>query len=873
MSSTSSGENAQPLRGRTLSRAKKGTDGPRVKENNIGAGIIGGNEAAVDSADVEREFNVTPRDRQEAQETADRMTLDEVKELLTQVLKIHGSDPNFPYKILDKIEEFLENRDVFDRPHRHVQLINEMKLEAALITNNSPYAEVRCVVENYDDPSIPSSTIRAWIIGLFFSCVLAFVNQLFSIRQPPIAIGANVAQLCAYPMGKFLERILPDWGVTLWGVRHSLNPGRFSKKEHMLITIMATVASNVPYTNNIIWIQYLPQFFNQSYAGRFSYQILVALSTNLIGYGMAGLTRRFLVYPAYCVWPSSLVTIALNTAFHNDMNYSVYGPGSVSYFMSRYKFFMCAAGAMFVWFWFPNYIFTALTAFSWLTWIAPNNVNLAAMTGFYSGLGINPWPTFDWNVLSFDGDDPLMLPFFATLNKVLGMVVSCLVIIGMWYSNAYFTSYLPINTNHVYDNTGAPYQVSKALDDKGLYDAAKYGQYSPAYLSAGTLTVYFFFFAVYPASIAYVFLHHRYELISGFKNLIGSFRKSKKSSGAARFTDVHARLMSRYTEVPEWWYLLVLAAAIGFGIGGIVGWETYTTPGVVFYGIVLCIIFVIPLGIIRAITGIEVALNVLAEFIGGTFSNGNALAMNYFKCFGYVTCSNATSFANDLKLAHYIKIPPRQTFMAQVIPTLISTFICVTVLNFQMTQIPHVCTKDAPNNMSCPGINTFFMASVLWGTIGPRKMFGHNGQYTVLMAGWALGVVFPVAFWFVRRRFKSHKWLRQVHPVVLFYGALNWSPYNLSWMLPSLPIAYLSWMWCKYRYLEFWAKYNFVLSAAFSVGISLAAVVMFFTVEWFEVDINWWGNTVAYQGCEADPCPLKVLGDDEAYFGPGQWLT
>lgn len=77
-----------------------------------------------------------------------------------------------------------------------------MKLEAALITNNSPYSEVRSVVDNKDDPSMPCSTIRAWVIGVFFSVFLSFVNQLFSVRQPPINIESNVAQLLAYPIGK-----------------------------------------------------------------------------------------------------------------------------------------------------------------------------------------------------------------------------------------------------------------------------------------------------------------------------------------------------------------------------------------------------------------------------------------------------------------------------------------------------------------------------------------------------------------------------------------------------------------------------------------------------------------------------------------------
>lgn len=77
---------------------------------------------------------------------------------------------------------------------------------------------------------------------------------------------------------------------------------------------------------------------------------------------------------------------------------------------------------------------------------------------------------------------------------------------------------------------------------------------------------------------------------------------------------------------------LVIAMALGFA--GVTAWPTYTTAGVVPYGLFLAIIFVIPIGIIKAMTGIEVTLNVLAEFIGGAWVEGNALAMNFFKSFG-----------------------------------------------------------------------------------------------------------------------------------------------------------------------------------------------------------------------------------------------
>jgi hypothetical protein len=135
---------------------------------------------------------------------------------------------------------------------------------------------------------------------------------------------------------------------------------------------------------------------------------------------MAGMVRRFLVYPSYCVWPASLVTIALNAAFHNDKNGPVDSPFGRVFTISRIKFFGVTFAAMFVYFWFTDYIFTALSVFSWLTWISPNNVNLNAITGIVNGLGVNPWPTWDWNILLFDSTDPLMIPAFSTFNKCIG---------------------------------------------------------------------------------------------------------------------------------------------------------------------------------------------------------------------------------------------------------------------------------------------------------------------------------------------------------------------------------------------------------------------------------------------------------------------
>ncbi|PHH72196.1 hypothetical protein CDD80_4690 [Ophiocordyceps camponoti-rufipedis] len=816
-------------------------------------------------ATTEHDLDVTEDDLLEAKELASQYTLQQVRQVMIRVRRVHEKDPNFPAAVMGKIQAFLDNEAVFARPEKHQHLIQEMKLEAALVSCNSPYAEVRAVVSNRDDPSTPCSTIRSWAIGLVFAVLLAFVNQLFEIRQPAIRVMANVAQLLAYPLGKAAENWLPDRAVTVWGVRHSLNPGPFSKKEHMLITIMANVAYNTPYTNYIIWVQFLPQYFDQPYASHFAYQLLIALATNFIGYGIAGVCRRFLVYPSYCVWPASLVTIALNSAFHTDVNPPVEGPLRRVWRLSRIRFFYLMFACMFLWFWLPGYVWVGLSKFNWLGWISPTNRHLNVVTGINNGLGVNPFPTWDWNVLLWDSADPLMVPFFSTLNRFVGVFASFWLVLGLWYSNAFNTGYLPINTNRVYDHFAQLYNITRATDDHGLFNQTKYEQYSPPFLGAGNLVIYVFFFGIYTSTLTYAALYHRHQIAMGFKALWRSLRR--RQPPRRHSLDVHSRLMAAYPEVPDWWYLACLVCAMAFGVAAIAAWNTHTSPVVVLYGLALCVVFVIPVGIIKAMTGIEVTLNVLAEFVGGSWVDGNALAMNYFKSFGYVTCAHAIWFCNDLKLAHYVKIPPRHTFVAQMAATFVSTLVCIGVLNFQMLSIDDVCTPYAQYKLTCPGVNTFFTASVLWGTVGPDRIFGHRGQYSAALVGFPLGVIIVVFFWLLGRRFPRWDWVRQIHPVAIMYGGIVWAPYNMSYVWPSVPIAWFSWIYLKSRYLGLWSKYNFVLSAAWSCGIAIAGIIIFFALQYTGTDLDWWGNRIVDAGCEGKACTLKTLAPGE-YFGP-----
>ncbi|KAJ6518530.1 OPT-domain-containing protein [Mycena vulgaris] len=798
-------------------------------------------KSAMGLVDIEAEMQAVPEHLLEAAEYAHTMSAEEIEETIHRIVEEHEDDPNFPPAVVAAIKLYLHDEELKKNPVEFQHIYEELKVEAALIFVNSPYAEIRAVVDNHDDPSISGATFRTIVIGTIFVGAGGFINQFFSIRFPAIFVYAGVAQVLAFPAAKLME-LLPTTQFTTFGYTWSLNPGKFNPKEHMLITIITNIGFNTPYTNNIIWVQYLPLYFNQSWAIGFGYQIIVALSTNFIGYGLAGLTRRFLVYPAHAIWPTNLAMIALNRAFHTEKATIANG-----WRMSKMCWFLYCFSGMFIYFWFPDFIFQASPILLQLDDLAaPSNVNLAAITGSVTGLGLNPVPTFDWNQLTVFVD-PLICPFFTTFNSFFGALITSAIILTLWYSNTWFTGYLPINSNRVFDNTGGPFNVSNAVGSNTLFNQTRYENYSPTYLTAGNIVVYGAFFAVYTATLTHVILYHRHEITRGFKSIFSGRKTSEV------YKDIHVRLMMAYEEVPEWQYLIILVIAIGIGAAGVGVYPTETSPAVVLYGVFLAVIFVIPIGIILAITNVQITLNVLAELLGGLWFPGNAVAMNYFKSYGYVTTAHTLNFAQDLKLAHYMHIAP-------------------------MTKIDGVCTADQVDHFSCPGINTFFTAryvlyTVLYSSsfatpqrpLGNTRMLSAGGIYNSLLYCFLIGAILPIPFFFLRKRFKMFEY---IHLPVLLTGGMVWAPFNLSNIWPAVPIGYLFNVHIKKYYIAWWSTYNYIITAAFSVAIAISAVVIFFAVEWRDVQIVWSGNTRPFEGCDGTGCPRLAI-PDSGFFGPG----
>lgn len=71
--------------------------------------------------------------------------------------------------------------------------------------------------------------------------------------------------------------------------------------------------------------------------------------------------------------------------------------------------------------------------------------------------------------------------------------------------------------------------------------------------------------------------------------------------------------------------------------------------------------------------------------------------MMLFKTYGYISMNQALAFARDMKFGHYMKIPPRTMFLAQVIATIVAGTVQLGVQSWMFTNIPGMCSADQPN--------------------------------------------------------------------------------------------------------------------------------------------------------------------------------
>ncbi|KAG7883766.1 hypothetical protein KL938_002351 [Ogataea parapolymorpha] len=202
-------------------------------------------------------------------------------------------------------------------------------------------------------------TFRYFLLSIVFVIPGAFVDTLNSYRTTSAPYSILFVQFLSDPAGRWLARVLPRKTVNLLGFRFNLNPGPWSIKESVLVTL--TAASGATGNQGTAGLSLSEIYYDRKV------HPLVALifmySIVWTGYSFGAIARNFVLYEPQFVWPKALMQTSLFKAQEHA--------GSQS--NSQMRVFTVGLASLFVWQFFPEFIFPLTSSVAILCFMAPHN--------------------------------------------------------------------------------------------------------------------------------------------------------------------------------------------------------------------------------------------------------------------------------------------------------------------------------------------------------------------------------------------------------------------------------------------------------------------------------------------------------------------
>ncbi|KAK8916637.1 Oligopeptide transporter 1 [Platanthera zijinensis] len=482
--------------------------------------------------------------------------------------------------------------------------------------------------------------------------------------------------------------------------------------------------------------------------------------------------------------------------------------------LTRFQFFIMVFIGSFAYYVIPGFLFPSVSVISILCLVYRNSITMHQIGSGLKGLGIGSFG-LDWStVVSFLGS-PLATPATAIFNIVISyiLIVYVLLPLGYW-TNVYNAKSFPLISANVFDSHGQPYNISRIINEDSftvnVYREETYGKLN---ITTAFALLYCANFAGLTATIMHVALHHGKDIWKMWKNT--------KEFVQERVEDVHSRLMKRnYEPVPQWWFL---------GVG----------------------------------------LHVITEYIIGLMLPGKPLANVTFKTYSSMSMSQALALLNDLKLGHYMKIPPKSMFIVQFTGTMIAATVSYGTTWFVLDTVEHICEPSKlpqGSPWTCPSYNVTYNASIIWGLVGPMRMFGKLGHYSALNFFFLIGFLLPIPFWFLAKSFPQYKWLKYIHIPLLITGGSGIPPvHSVNYIMWGIVGIFFNHFVYK-RHKIWWARHTYIMSAALEAGVAFMGILIFFSLQSHDIfGIDWWGGD-ANDHCPLATCPVAPGG--VVYFFP-----
>ena len=202
----------------------------------------------------------------------------------------------------------------------------------------------------------------------------------------------------------------------------------------------------------------------------------------------------------------------------------------------------------------------------------------------------------------------------------------------------------------------------------------------------------------------------------------------------------------------------------------------------------------------------------------------------------------------DMKIGHYMHIPPRAVFLAQVFGSVIGIPINYGVVRWVLSTKRAYLTgaeQDPSHQWTAQSLTSNLTMGVQYVLIGPLRLF-RDGLYRPVPHGFLAGAAAPVVLFLLHRRFPRAK--LQLCNTTIFFSALAHFYGNITAGYTSAFLGgFVVMCWAYRRRYGLWARWNYILAAAFDAGFNfnMLLIFLFFGSAKVTPMPHWWGNAAA----------------------------
>lgn len=733
---------------------------------------------------------------------------------------------------------------------------------------------VRYVLDSIDDAEpeeLVWTSIRMWVIGVGLSIFGAIISCIYWFKPQTVTVSGVFLLLIAYVLGE-ATTLIPRKGILKW-----LNPHRFTSREHGAIFIMASTAAKAAFGAEVLAVQklYYTADINPAVA------VFTIIGSQLVGYSFVGILRSILVWPTKCIYPQDIQYATTLQALHHDKEQN----------KTRLKIFYWCLGVMTAYTVLPEYALKWFIGVSIPCLAAPNSAIVSRLFGGSSGnegLGFLSL-CLDWNYIGA----PMTQPIVTTVNQLIGYFLCIITFMGVYYGNVWQSKRFPFLSQALYYGNSTEeqyylYEQTRILDEKNYLDEGKLDNEGLPWL-AGTYVVYLIATNMaLSATFVYMALHHwdviriafdwmkPSELKKRYANLNWKFwekgaidqRLGPNGEVPDLYDDPHFVAMLKYKDVPQWWYVacLIISGAISLiccYLGHTqLGWWEFLV------GLILAFVLVLFMGGLNAIFGFTNNMQTTIQMIGAYIKPGNPLANMMFVLYSYNSTQQAFLMLGDLKVAQYIKLPPRTTFAAQFIGTIVGGIFNFIMMNQIVTnQREILLSPQATSVWSGQNVQNLNSQGITWGALA-KYLYSAGQRYQFVPYAFLFGIVAPVPFYVLYRFFPKNKIISNAAPPI-FISNIGWLVIGInSGTLSYMIVAFASQLYLRKKQPKLFAKYNYIISAGLMGGVQICIFILSFAVNGAAGGgagdnpmPSWWGSQT-----EDPHDPAKRANPDHCLF-------